>query len=176
MSIQEEITRQQYWQGNQQEKLLFSWLERRGNGAALYVRKQLEYLELCLGVDQKPNNSLWIKSGSQTNVVWCCIVGIYYRHTDQEENADKNFFKQLGEVSCAQVVFLTGDHCCIYQKDDTGGLRKSRRLLERTDENFLVTEKLTRKQDLLDHVVKRRKNLSEIRKSEAALVAMTMKW
>lgn len=69
-----------------------------------------------------------------------------------------------------------GDHCCIYQKDDTGGLRKSRRLLERTDENFLVTEKLTRKKDLLDHVVKRRKKLSEIRKSEAALVAMTMKW
>lgn len=69
-----------------------------------------------------------------------------------------------------------GDHCCIYQKDDTGGLRKSRRLLECTDENFLVTEKLTRKKDLLDHVVKRRKNLSEIRKSEAALVAMTMKW
>lgn len=68
------------------------------------------------------------------------------------------------------------NHCCIWQKDDTGGLRKSRRLFEHTDDSFLVTEKLTRKHDLLDLVVARIKTLSEIRKSEAALVAMTMKW
>lgn len=68
------------------------------------------------------------------------------------------------------------NHCCICHKDDTEGLRKSRRLFEHTDDSFLVTEKLTRKHDLLDLVVARIKTLSEIRKSEAALVAMTMKW
>lgn len=71
------------------------------------VRKHLAYLELCLGMDQTPNNSLWTKISSQT-LFGLVVVGIYYRHCDQEENADETLF-QLEEVSHVQVLFLMGD-------------------------------------------------------------------
>ena len=35
---------------------------RQGVGVSLHVNDQLEYMELCLGMDQVPTESLWVTS------------------------------------------------------------------------------------------------------------------
>ena len=37
------------------------------DGVALYVRKQLDCMELCLGMDDEPAGSLWVRTKEQTS-------------------------------------------------------------------------------------------------------------
>ena len=43
-------------------------LERPGEEVALYVREQLECIELCLRMDDEPNESLWVRIKEQTSM------------------------------------------------------------------------------------------------------------
>jgi len=71
---------------------------RRGGGVALYVREQLEYIDLCLGVDEERVKSLWVRIKGQTNM--CdTVVGVYYWPLDQKEEFSEVFFRQLNVAS-----------------------------------------------------------------------------
>ena len=41
---------------------------RRGGGVALYMRKQLECIELCLGVNEEGVGSLWVRIKGQADM------------------------------------------------------------------------------------------------------------
>ena len=41
-------------------------LGRRGGGVALYVREQLKCTELCLGNDDEPTESSWVRTEERT--------------------------------------------------------------------------------------------------------------
>jgi len=72
---------------------------RRGEGGvALFVKDQLECMELCLGMDEEPTESLWfkIKGRAGTGDI---TVGVCYRAPDQDEQEDEALYKQTGEAS-----------------------------------------------------------------------------
>lgn len=73
-------------------------------GVALYVKGQLEFIELCLGTGQEPGKSLRVKISRQTNM-GTTVVGICYRLPDQED-IDDAFFRQPEEASCLQALLL----------------------------------------------------------------------
>ena len=83
---------------------------RRGGGVALYVREQLECIELCLGVEGEQVESLWVKNKGQANM-GDTVVGICYRPHDQEEVVvvDEAFYRQLEVASQSQALVLVGD-------------------------------------------------------------------
>ena len=82
------------------------------------------------------------------------MIGVYYRPPDQGETVDKAFLLQLWEVSCSQALVLVGDfnHLNICWKDHKASCKRSKRLLESIDDNFLVQvlDRLTRGEVLLD--------------------------
>ena len=53
--------------------------ERRGGGVALYVKNQLECMELCLGMDEEPTESLRVKIKGRAGT-GDITVGVCYRH------------------------------------------------------------------------------------------------
>jgi len=57
---------------------------RRGGGVALYVKDQLECMELRLGMDEEPTESLWVKIKGRTGT-GNITVGVCYRPPDQDE-------------------------------------------------------------------------------------------
>ncbi|KAK4811192.1 hypothetical protein QYF61_019823 [Mycteria americana] len=73
---------------------------------------------------------------------------------DQGEDVDEAFLLQLQEASCSQALILLGDfnHPDICWKSGTASCKQSRRLLECTEDNFLiqVIESPTRGDALLD--------------------------
>ena len=79
------------------------------------------------------------------------------RPHDQGEPVDKAFLLQLQEVSCLQALVLIGDfnHADICWDSSIAGGRKSRRLLESVEDNFLVQvlDALTQGEALLDLVL-----------------------
>ena len=56
----------------------------QGGGVALYVSDQLECMELCLGLDGEPTESLWvrIKGRAGTGDI---MMGDCYRSPEQED-------------------------------------------------------------------------------------------
>lgn len=99
----------------------------RWGGCVLYVRVYWECTELCLGKDDEPNNSLWVRILGQTNVgnivlVVCC------RLPDQAEA----FFRQMEEAPYSQALVLLREllppHSC--WKENTAGHKYSRKFLE----------------------------------------------
>ena len=62
---------------------------RQGGGIALYVNDQLECMELCLGMDEEPTESLWvrIKGRAGTGDI---IVGVCYRLPNLEDRVDES--------------------------------------------------------------------------------------
>ncbi|GAB0203090.1 hypothetical protein GRJ2_002774600 [Grus japonensis] len=123
---------------------------RRGGGAALYVR-ELECIELCIGMDEERVESLQVRIKGQAN------MGVYYRPPDQEEKADEAFYRQLEVASQSQALVLMGDfnHPDICWKGNTARHAQSRRFLQSTDDNFLtqVVEEPARRGVLLDLVL-----------------------
>ena len=82
------------------------------------------------------------------------VIGVYYRPPDQGETVDKAFLLQLWELSCSQALVLVGDfnHLDICWKDHMASCKRSRRLVESIDDNFLVqvVDRPTRGEVLLD--------------------------
>ena len=65
-------------------------------------------MELCLGMDEEPTESLWvrIKGRAGTGVF---IVEVCYRPPDQEDRADEAIYRQIGAVSHSQALVLMGN-------------------------------------------------------------------
>ena len=59
------------------------------------MREQLEYMKLCLGMEEEPRESLWVRTKERTDKV-DVIVGVYRKPPDQEERADKALYRQTG--------------------------------------------------------------------------------
>lgn len=57
-------------------------------GAPLYVREQLECLELCLEMDEGPTETLRVRIKESTDK-GDIVVGICCRPSDQEEQVDE---------------------------------------------------------------------------------------
>ena len=77
-------------------------------GVILYVNDQLQCMELCLGMDEEPTESLRvrIKGRAGTGDI---IVGICYRTPDQMDEADKPLYRHTGAASHSQALVLMGD-------------------------------------------------------------------
>ncbi|GAB0209890.1 hypothetical protein GRJ2_003454700 [Grus japonensis] len=69
---------------------------RRGGGVALYVRECFDCLELDDGDDKV--KCLWVRMRGKANKA-DILLGVCYRPSNQDEEADEIFYKQLGEVS-----------------------------------------------------------------------------
>ena len=82
------------------------------------------------------------------------MIGVYYRPPDQGEAVDEAFLLQMQKASCSRALVLVGDfnHPDICWKDHTASCKRSRKLLESTDDNFLVQvlDRLTGGEVLLD--------------------------
>ncbi|PKU26818.1 hypothetical protein llap_22878 [Limosa lapponica baueri] len=63
---------------------------RPGGGVALYVREQLECIELSLEADEERVESLWVRIKGQANMR-DTVVGVYYRPPDQDGEAAETF-------------------------------------------------------------------------------------
>ncbi|GAB0190160.1 hypothetical protein GRJ2_001481300 [Grus japonensis] len=69
----------------------------------LYVNDQLESMELCLGMDEEPTESLWVRLKGRAGT-GDTIVGVCYRPPDQGDRADEALYKQIGAASQALVL------------------------------------------------------------------------
>ena len=87
-------------------------LVRWGGGVALYVREQLECIELRLGESDVAVESLWVRIKGQAGM-GDTVLGVYYRSLDQEEEVDEAFHKQLEVASRSQALVLMGHHIWI---------------------------------------------------------------
>ena len=65
-------------------------------GSTLYVREQLECMELCLGIEEEPTESSLVSIKERTGK-GDIILGVCYRPPDQEEQVDE-VYRQI-EVS-----------------------------------------------------------------------------
>jgi len=65
---------------------------RRGGGVTLYVKDHLECMELHLGLDEEPKVSLFVKTKCRVGT-GDITVGVCYRPPDQDERADKAFYR-----------------------------------------------------------------------------------
>ncbi|PKU44374.1 mitochondrial fission process protein 1 [Limosa lapponica baueri] len=106
-------------------------LGRRGGGVALYVKDQLECVELHLGTDEDMTESLWVKIKGSTGA-GDVTVGVCYRPPDQSDSEDAALYKQIGAASRSHTLVLMGDfnHPDICWKDNTAEHRISRKFLE----------------------------------------------
>ncbi|GAB0175756.1 hypothetical protein GRJ2_000040800 [Grus japonensis] len=135
---------------------------RQGGGVALYVNEQLECMELHLGMDEEPTESLWvrIKGSAGTGDI---IAGVCYRPPDQEDRVDEALYRQIGAASRSQALVLMGDfnHPDICWRGNTAGHKQSRRFLECVDDNFLlqVTGEPVRRGVMLDLVLTNKEGL-----------------
>ena len=131
-------------------------LARRGGGVALYVREQLECIELHLGEGDVAVESLWVRIKGQAGM-GDTVVGVYYRPPDQEEEVDEAFHKQLKVASQSQALVLMGDfnYPDICWKSNVARHARSRRFLQCVEDNFLMqmVEEPTRGGVLLDLIL-----------------------
>lgn len=128
-------------------------MRKGGGGLALYMREQLEYMELCLRADEEPTEHLRVRIKERTGKD-DIIVGVCCRPPDREEQVDEALDRQMGAASCSQALVLMRDfnQPDIGWRDNTAGHKQSRRFLECIEDNFLtlVIEKPVRKGTLLD--------------------------
>jgi len=112
---------------------------KQGGGVALYVKDQLDCMELHLGLDEEPTESLWVKIQDRAGT-GDITVGVCYRPPDKGEQADEALYKQIGEASRSKALVLMGDfnHPDICWRDNTAGHRQSRRFLECIEDNLLI--------------------------------------
>jgi len=141
-----------------------AWMGSSNPPSALYVREQLECIELGLGANEERVESLWVRIKGQAHT-GDITVDVYYRPPDQEEEIDEAFYRQLQAASQSQALVLMGDfnHPDISWEDHTARQMQSRRFLQSIDDNFLmqVVEEPTRKGALLDLVLTNKERLVE---------------
>ncbi|PKU40382.1 dtw domain-containing protein 2 [Limosa lapponica baueri] len=113
-------------------------LGRRGGGVALYVNDELECVELHLGMDEDPTESLWVRIKGSTGA-GDVTVGVCYRPPHQSDREDEALYRQIGAAPHSHTLVLMGDfsHCDICWKDNTAGHLKSRKFWECVNDNFL---------------------------------------
>lgn len=56
-------------------------------------------VELCLGVDDEPNENLWVRITERSSM-GDFVVSVSYRLPDQDEQVDEVFYRQLKVASC----------------------------------------------------------------------------
>ncbi|GAB0179991.1 hypothetical protein GRJ2_000464400 [Grus japonensis] len=112
---------------------------RRGGGITLYVNDQLECMELHLGMDEEPTESLWVRIKGRAGA-GDIIAGVCYRPPDQGDRADEALYRQIGAASRSQALVLMGDfnHPDICWRDNAAERKQSRKFLECVDDNFLL--------------------------------------
>ena len=88
------------------------------------------------------------------------LVGVCYRHPKQDEETDKEFYKQLPEVTQLPVLVLVGHFNFPYlcRKQNTAQ-RKQYRRLECAEDNSLTLLEPTREGALLDLLFTNREGL-----------------
>lgn len=69
-------------------------------GAAIYVREQLESMHLFLGMDEEPAESLWVGIKETTGQSVCSRTS--------EEQVDEAFYRQIAAPSYSQVLVIVG--------------------------------------------------------------------
>ncbi|GAB0202830.1 hypothetical protein GRJ2_002748600 [Grus japonensis] len=135
---------------------------RQGGGIALYVNDQLECMELHLGMDEEPTESLWVRIKGRAGA-GDIVVGICYRPPDQGDRADEALYRQIGAASHSQALVPMGDfnHPDICWRDNAAECKQSRKFLECVDDNFLlqVTEEPTRRGVMLDLILTNKEGL-----------------
>lgn len=113
-------------------------------------------MELCLGMDNEPAESLWVKVKGHTNMI-DIVVNVCHSPPDMEEVAEA-FFRHLEEASHLHLLVLMEDfnypdiHWRHYKAGQKQSTFLSLLLLEHTDNSFLtpVIKELTRGGILLD--------------------------
>ncbi|GAB0205345.1 hypothetical protein GRJ2_003000100 [Grus japonensis] len=126
---------------------------RRGGDVALYINDQLECMELQLGMDEEPTESLSVRIKGTGDI----IAGVCYRPPDQGDQADEALCRQIGAASRSQALVLMRDfnHPDICWRDNAAEHKQSRKFLESVDDNFLlqVTEEPMRRGAMLDLIL-----------------------
>ncbi|GAB0185603.1 hypothetical protein GRJ2_001025600 [Grus japonensis] len=109
---------------------------RRGEAVTLYVNDQLE---LHLGMDEEPTESLWVRIKGRAGA-GDITAGVCYRPPDQGDRADGALYRQIGAASRSQALVLMGDfnHPDICWRDSAAGHKQSRKFLKCVDDNFLL--------------------------------------
>ncbi|GAB0203845.1 hypothetical protein GRJ2_002850100 [Grus japonensis] len=135
---------------------------RRGVDIALYISDQLECMELHLGMDEEPTESLWVRIKGSAGA-GDIIAGVCYRPPDQGDRADEALYRQIGAASRSQALVLMGDlnHPDICWRDNAAERKQSRKFLECADDNFLlqVIEEPTRRGAMLDLILTNKEGL-----------------
>ncbi|GAB0183842.1 hypothetical protein GRJ2_000849500 [Grus japonensis] len=135
---------------------------RRGGDITLYVNGQLECMELHLGMDEEMTKSFWVRIKGRAGT-GDTTVGVCYRPLNQEDRVDEALHRWIGAASQSQALVLMGDfsHPNIYWKDNTAGLKHSRRFLECVDDGFLrqVIQEPMRRGAMLDLVLTNKEGL-----------------
>ncbi|GAB0204837.1 hypothetical protein GRJ2_002949300 [Grus japonensis] len=135
---------------------------RQGGGVTCYGNDQLECMEFCLGMDEEPTESLWVRIKGRAGT-GDTIVGVCYRPPDQQDQVDEAICRQIGAASCSQPLVLMGNfnNPSICWRGKTARHEQSRRFLECADDNFLlqVIEKPMRTGAMLDLVLTNKEGL-----------------
>lgn len=104
------------------------------------------------------------------------MAGVYHRVPDICKSVD--FLLEIQKSSCLHAFILMGDfnHLHVCWESGTADCKQSRRLLECTEDNFLVLvlDKPTREAVLLDLVLTSADKLVSKIEMEAALAIVTM--
>ncbi|GAB0203861.1 thrombospondin-4 [Grus japonensis] len=136
--------------------------DEEGVGIALYISDQLECMELHLGMDEDPTESLWVRIKGSAGA-GDIIAGVCYRPPDQGDRADEALYRQIGAASRSQALVLMGDlnHPDICWRDNAAERKQSRKFLECVDDNFLlqVIEEPTKRGAMLDLILTNKEGL-----------------
>lgn len=135
--------------------------------------------KLCLGMDEGPTESLWVRikkrAGTGDITVWVC-----YRLPDQQDQEDEAIYRQRRAASHWEALVLMGDskHPDICCRNSTAGHRQSRRPPAYTDDNCLlqVREGPTSRVAVLNFVLTNKKGLKRKVKLKGFWAEVTMKW
>ncbi|KAJ7398094.1 mitochondrial fission process protein 1 [Pitangus sulphuratus] len=108
---------------------------RRGGGVALYLRESLDSVEL--EVSDNMVECLWVRIRGKANKA-DILMGVCYRPSDQDEEVDDLFYKQLVDVSRFPALVLMGDFKLpdVCWELNTVEKRQSRRFLECMEDNL----------------------------------------
>ncbi|KAJ7425385.1 hypothetical protein WISP_23650 [Willisornis vidua] len=110
---------------------------KRGGEVALYVREYLDSIEPQVSDDKV--DSLWVRIRGKANKA-DILVGVCCRLSNQDEEGEKLFYKQLVDVSKSSALILVGDFimldiCWEFNRIEE---RQSRKFLECMEDNFLL--------------------------------------
>ncbi|GAB0183301.1 hypothetical protein GRJ2_000795400 [Grus japonensis] len=113
-------------------------------------------MELHLGMDEEPTESLWVRIKGKAGT-GDTIEGVCYRPPNQDDQVDEALYRQIGAASGSQALVLMGalNQPNICWRDNTARHKQSRRFLKCIDDNLLlrVIEEPTRRGVVLDLVL-----------------------